>query len=98
MGLDDEDEDEDERGTMRVIPSARLNPCVCDGGGRAATAADVDADVDLPCRVSESAIGTVGTAWAAVAADADAPFFDSRASFATGGGGVGTGTRCGYCD
>jgi hypothetical protein len=94
--LDDDDDDENERGTLRVIPSARLDPCVCDGGRcadieveaevaeAAAAVADVDKDVDLPCRASGSVIGTANAA----DADTDAPF---RTSFTAGGSGVGTG-------
>ena len=89
------DDGENERGTVRVIPSARLDPCpcVCDGGGCAdinevevVEAVVADADADLPCRVSESVIGTADAA-AAVAA-AGVPF---RTSFTAGGSGVGTG-------
>jgi hypothetical protein len=95
---------ENERGTVRVIPSARLDPCpsVCDGGGcadinevedAAAVAVadpdvDEDPDSDLPCRTSESVI--IGTADAAAVT---APF---RTLFTAGGSGVGTG--CGCCE
>ena len=85
-----EDDDENERGTVRVIPSARL---VCDGGGCAdndkfavevevAAAAAAD-DVDLLCLASESVIGTVDAA--------AAPF---RTLFTAGGNGVGVGCDC----
>jgi hypothetical protein len=88
-----EDDDENERGTVRVIPSARL---VCDGGGcadndkvevaaAAVAVADVDEDdVDLPCLTSESVIGTAEAA-------AAAPF---RTLFTAGGNGVGVGCDC----
>ena len=94
--LDDND-DENERGTVRVIPSARLDPCpcVCDAGGCAdineveaevevaeAVVAVAD-DVDLPCRASESVTST---------ADPVAPF---RTSFTAQGSGVG---GCGCCE
>lgn len=108
MLLNGDDDDDNGRGTLRVIPSARLDTCVCDGGGCAdindfevkvaavaAAVADVDAaaDVDLPCRASDSVIGTAADA--AAAAATPAPF--RRTSFTVGGSGVGTGTGCNCC-
>ena len=54
---------DDESGTLRVMPSARLDPCVCDDDGGNADINEVEAvavvaAVDVPCRGSDSAIGT----------------------------------------
>ena len=104
-------DDENERGTLRVMPSARLGPCpcVCDGGG--CTCADInevgvvdvaadadvdeDVDVDLLCRAGEPVIGPADAAATVVVARA-APF---RTPFTAGGGdrGFGTGTGCNCC-
>jgi hypothetical protein len=95
--LDDND-GENERGTVRVIPSARLDPCpcVCDGGGcadinvveveievAAVAVADVEEDVDVDLPCRASE-SVFGTADAG-------PF---RTSFTAGGSGVGAGCGC----
>lgn len=82
---------DDESGTLRVMPSARLDPSVCDGGGSAdineVEEMEVEAAADVPCRGSDSANGT---------ADPDAAIpFGSPSSSAAGGCGVGAGMGCG---
>jgi hypothetical protein len=88
---------DDEIGTLRVMPSARLDPCVCDGGGSAdineleEVAAAPAVAVAAPCRGGDSAIGTADSAPAI-------PFDDrpSRSAVA-GGSGVGAGMGCVCC-
>jgi hypothetical protein len=96
----DEDVDDDDgngRGTVRVIPSARLDPCpwVCDGGVCAGINKVEAEDVDLLCQASESVIGTADTT-AVVAVVVVAPLF--RTSFTAGGSGVCTGNCCDCCE
>jgi len=109
-----DNDEENERGTVRVIPSARLDPCpcVCDGNGCAdinkvevvevadeAAVADVaDVDADLPCRASESVIGTADNGGDDDDDAGAAPFRSSFTVVGSGSGVVGTGCGCGSCE
>ena len=85
---------DDERGTARVMPSARLDPCVCDGGGSAdineVDGMEAAAIADVLCRGSDSANGT---------ADPDTALpFDELSSSCVGGCDVGADMGCGSRD
>jgi hypothetical protein len=77
-------------GRLRVIPSARLDPCVCDAGSAGITEVVV-VDVELELEVVVVVVQRRESGGLEVVTARVGPLLDDSAAAATGGGGDGSG-------